>query len=292
MRVGPSPEVTVEVIEQYDRPVPRYTSYPPVPYWSETYGPADHAGRLGASREDGGDLSIYVHIPFCVRRCLFCGCNVRVTRDEALPLRYLQALAREANAVVSHVGRGRTVSQFHIGGGTPTHLTPGQLRELVGVVRTRFDLRSDAELSLEVHPTVTTSAHMDALAAIGFNRISMGVQDFDPEVQRRINRHQTYEETARLVEAARDRGFLSVNLDLVYGLPYQTEAGLADTMEKVRAIRPNRVAVYSYAHMPQQFPHQRRTDEACPPRYQIQRHPSSLQRMKSPKQIPRRCRFP
>ncbi|MFQ6013498.1 MAG: oxygen-independent coproporphyrinogen III oxidase [Thermoplasmata archaeon] len=257
MKPRESSEITVDVIERYDRRVPRYTSYPPVPYWSDTYDPSDHADRLEASRVEGGEISLYVHLPFCIRRCLFCACNVKITRDEALPRRYLRALEQEADAVVAHLGKGREVSQFHLGGGTPTHLTPHQLRELTGMVRDRFDIQSEAELSLEVHPTVTSMEHMDALADLGFNRISMGVQDFDEEVQRRINRYQSYEETARLVEAARDRNFLSVNIDLVYGLPYQTEAGMAATMKRILTIRPDRLAVYSYAHLPQVFPHQR-----------------------------------
>lgn len=255
---APDPsDITVDVIERYDRRVPRYTSYPPVPYWSDAYGPSDHAERLEASRSEDGELSLYVHLPFCIRRCLFCACNVKITRDEALPGRYLRALEREADTVVAHLGEGREVSQLHLGGGTPTHLTPDQLRELTGMVRERFDIQPEAELSLEVHPTVTSMEHMDALADLGFNRISMGVQDFDEEVQRRINRYQSYEETARLVEAARDRDFLSVNIDLVYGLPYQTEAGMAATMKRILTIRPDRLAVYSYAHLPQAFPHQR-----------------------------------
>jgi oxygen-independent coproporphyrinogen-3 oxidase len=254
---GEALELTVDVIERYDRRVPRYTSYPPVPYWTDDYGPAEHADRLEASRANGAELSVYIHIPFCVRRCLFCACNVKISRDEALPRRYLQALEREADAVVAHLGTGRRVSQFHLGGGTPTHLAPDQLRDLTGMIRDRFRILPDAELSLEVHPTVTTTEHMDALAELGFNRISMGVQDFDPEVQRRINRYQTYEETARLVEAARDRGFLSVNIDLVYGLPYQTERGMSRTMERILEVRPDRLAVYSYAHLPQLYPHQR-----------------------------------
>ncbi len=252
-----APAITLEVIERYDRRVPRYTSYPPVPYWSDAYGPEDHAERLTASHEDGRDLSVYIHVPFCARRCLFCACNVRITRDESVPRRYLQILEAEAEQVTRHLGEGRCVSQFHLGGGTPTHLTPEQLRQLTEAVRSRFDFRPGAELSLEVHPSVTTEDHMAALADLGYNRLSMGVQDFDAVVQRRINRFQTFEETARLVEIARDLGFLSVNVDLVYGLPYQTEAGMADTMDRILTIRPDRLAVYSYAHLPEAFPHQR-----------------------------------
>ena len=250
-------KITPDVIERYEKPVPRYTSYPPAPYWSDSYGPADHSERLDASREDGGDLSLYFHIPFCIRRCFFCACNTRVTRDEALPPKYLRALAKETDAVVEHLGSGRRVSQVHLGGGTPTHLTPSQLGELMGMVRDRFDVMAGAEVSIEVHPTVTTTEHVSTLAELGFNRVSMGAQDFDEEVQRRINRHQTYDETSLLVSDFRDHGFLSINVDLVYGLPYQTLLGMEKTMEHVLKIRPDRLAVYSYAHLPHEFPHQR-----------------------------------
>ena len=235
--------ITAEVIERYDKPVPRYTSYPPAPYWSDSYSPEDHSERLDASCGDGGVLSVYVHIPFCIRRCLFCACNVHVTRDEILPQKYLRALGMEMDAAVAQLGAGRQVSQFHVGGGTPTHLAPEELRELIQMARQRFDILPGAELSIEVHPTVTTAEHVSALADLGFNRVSMGVQDFDEGVQRRINRYQTFEETSRLVRDFRDHGFLSVNIDLVYGLPYQTQRGMEKTMEDILEILPDRLAV-------------------------------------------------
>lgn len=256
---GAEPALSVEVIERYDRPVPRYTSYPTVPFWTKDFGPEQYRDRLEAASRADGPLSIYVHIPFCIRRCLFCTCNVLVNRDPAKAERYVELVAKELALVADALGKRRRVSQFHLGGGTPTHLAPALLKRLAGAVRSHFDIPPGAEKSLEVHPSVTTADHLSTLAELGFNRISMGVQDFDENVQRRINRHQTFEETAKLVADARALGFGGVNFDLIYGLPFQTKAGLGDSMKKVIGLRPDRLAVYSFAYLPEQeeYRHQR-----------------------------------
>jgi oxygen-independent coproporphyrinogen-3 oxidase len=238
------------ILPRYDRPAPRYTSYPTAPVWSEDYGPAqfmDELGRTDVDPEDG--LSIYVHVPFCSSLCHFCACNRFITKDAALPERYVEGIAREVETVRRAIRVPRTATQQHWGGGTPTHLTPAQVKRLYGIVTDAFPMRPDAEVSIEVDPRVTTDEHLAALRECGFNRISMGVQDFDPRVQEAVHRIQPVEMTAPLVANARRVGFESVNLDLIYGLPYQREETFNSTLDEIFAIGPDRIALYSYAHV-------------------------------------------
>lgn len=250
-------EITLDILKKYDKPVPRYTSFPSVPFWTDSYSSGEYIEYLDAISSEDGTLSIYVHVPFCVRRCLFCGCNVVISRNTEAARRYLDALSREVQVVAARLGQRKKVSQLHLGGGTPTHLTPSELRALMDILLSHFDLQPDAELSAEVHPSVTTPEHVTTLADLGFNRLSMGVQDLDPLVQKKVNRFQTEEETRRLTLQARDAGFLGVNMDLIYGLPYQTFDGFRKTLKAVVQMRPDRLAVYSYAHLPEVFKHQR-----------------------------------
>lgn len=249
-------KLSLDLIEKFNVPVPRYTSYPMVPHWSNEYKIQDHVHHLRKASESNQPLSLYVHIPFCHRICFFCACNVKITTRPELPKKYLETLETEANIVANHLDNRRTLSQLHIGGGTPTHLTPKQLKSLMTAIKDKFSLTKNAELSIEIHPSVTTTDHLKILADEGFNRISMGVQDFDSEVQFKINRHQTYEETVHIISEARDLNFKSVNIDLIYGLPYQTIEGFRDTINKIKDIRPDRLAIYSYAHLPKQIKHQ------------------------------------
>ena len=238
------------ILPRYAVEGPRYTSYPTAPVWSEAFGPDDfreELGRVGSGAEGG--LSLYVHVPFCRSLCHFCACNKKITRDEALPERYLDVIEREIAALRDAVPSPRPATQLHWGGGTPTHLTPAQVRRLAGLLADAFPMREDAEVSIEVDPRVTSEEHVEALRESGFNRISMGVQDFDPRVQEAIHRSQPAEETGQLVESARRAGFESVNFDLIYGLPYQTEQSFARTLDEVFAIAPDRIALYSYAHV-------------------------------------------
>ncbi len=249
-----------ELIAKYDQPGPRYTSYPTVPEWSADFREADVYAALdrNAQQRAGVPLSLYAHVPFCSKLCYYCGCNIHLTRDNDLVERYLDAVDREVGLIAEHVGGDRPVVQLHWGGGTPTHLNPEQIERLFGILTSRFKLGAgDPEVSIEVHPNVTTEAHMRTLARLGFNRISMGVQDFDPVVQQAVHRIQPYEVTHELVVLARQLGFKSVNLDLMYGLPHQTLRGFHDTLEKVATIRPDRVALFNYAHLPAVFPHQK-----------------------------------
>ena len=238
------------LLPRYAMEGPRYTSYPTAPVWGEGYGAEDFQQEL--AREDAAPndgLSVYVHVPFCRSLCHFCACNKVITRKEELAVQFLDTIERELDAVRAAVGAPRPARQVHWGGGTPTYLTPDQVSRLHAAVTARFPTAEGAEVSIEVDPRVTTPEHVAALREAGFNRISMGVQDFDPRVQEAIHRVQPLEETAALVANARETGFESVNFDLIYGLPYQTEETFARTLDQVLSLRPDRLALYSYAHV-------------------------------------------
>lgn len=236
---------------------PRYTSYPTVPAWHREFGPAEAAAALARAATVDEPLSVYVHLPFCARLCLFCGCTVEITKKPERVARYLAALEREIELVAAHLGPRRRVAQLHWGGGTPTHLSCTELERVHRAIARHFSFDPGAEVSIEVHPHVTTAAQVDTLVALGFERFSMGVQDTDAHVQAIIHRDQTVAETAALVAHCRARGVRSVNLDLLYGLPAQSEATLARTLDDVTAIRPDRIALYGYAHVPWLKPAQR-----------------------------------
>ena len=195
-------------------------------------------------------LSLYMHIPFCESLCLFCACNVSIQKDKRVAIPYLDALKREIEHVSQRVSKNRPVIQFHWGGGTPTYLTPAQMEDLFGYARERFSFAPDAEIGIEIDPRVTNRAHLESLRRLGFNRLSMGIQDFQPKVQETIHRVQPYELTRDLIVAARELGFESLNVDLIYGLPYQTAESFKDTIDKTLTLAPDRVAMFSYAHVP------------------------------------------
>ena len=254
-----SPEVPLELLRRYNVAGPRYTSYPTAPMWKESYGPAEYAGILAesAGAASPAPLSLYFHLPFCEKLCYFCGCTVVITgsrHDAESP--YLDALEKEIDWVSARAGAGRQVVQLHWGGGTPTYFPPELLERLGRRIFERFALAPDAELGVEVDPRVTTREHLATLARLGFNRLSMGVQDFDPRVQESINRVQPFEETRDLVRAARDLGFPSINMDLIYGLPFQSPDSFSATIDRVLEISPDRLAVYSYANVPWMKKHQ------------------------------------
>jgi oxygen-independent coproporphyrinogen-3 oxidase len=243
------------ILSRYAIEGPRYTSYPTAPVWNEDFGVEQFKTELaGGSAEaasiagEGDGLSLYVHVPFCHSLCHFCACNRIITSNSELPLRFLDTLEREVAAVREASGP-RSASQQHWGGGTPTHLTPDQVTRLYQTVTDAFPMRAGAEISIEVDPRVTTDEHVAALRACGFNRISMGVQDIDPKVQEAIHRIQPIEQTRHLVEISRASGFVGVNFDLIYGLPYQTEESFARTLDQVLEVEPDRLALYSYAHV-------------------------------------------
>jgi oxygen-independent coproporphyrinogen-3 oxidase len=254
--LGPDPggdrrAVTLELLQKYDRPGPRYTSYPTAVEFNGGFDHAAYRERLKeAATRTGDPLSLYLHLPFCEERCTFCGCMVIITKTREVASRYLEYLHREVAMLADALAGRRRVVQYHWGGGTPTYLSPAQMEALHGVVSRHFDIAADGEVAIEVDPRVTTTAHLDTLRALGFNRLSLGVQDFTPEVQEAVNRVQSEGSTRDLVESARGAGIHSINIDLIYGLPLQTVASFARSVEAVIGMRPDRVAVYSFAHVP------------------------------------------
>jgi len=242
--------VSEEFLARYNRPGPRYTSYPTAPVWNDSFGPADLEKVHEEAQRAKSPVSLYMHIPFCESLCLFCACNVIIQKDKRVAPPYLELLKREVAHVSRSVSSDRPVVQFHWGGGTPTYLTPAQIEELFGFTREHFTFAADAEIGIEVDPRVTSREHLETLRKLGFNRLSMGIQDFHPLVQKTINRVQPFELTAGLLQSARDLGFESVNVDLIYGLPYQTAETFAHTVDQILELTPDRVALFSYAHVP------------------------------------------
>ena len=242
--------VSENFLAKYNRPGPRYTSYPTAPVWKDDFGPDDLERTYAAADSARTPVSLYMHIPFCESLCLFCACNVSIQKSKNTAIPYLATLKNEIEHVGRFVSKNRPVVQFHWGGGTPTYLTPAQMQDLFAFTSERFSFAPDAEIGIEVDPRVTTTDHLATLRQLGFNRLSMGVQDFNPLVQETINRVQPYEMTRDLIAAARSLGFDSINVDLIYGLPYQTATTFADTVEKVLTIAPDRIAMFSYAHVP------------------------------------------
>jgi oxygen-independent coproporphyrinogen-3 oxidase len=246
-----------ELIKKYDRPGPRYTSYPTAVEFKETFGPGTYEEHLARADREIAPLSIYVHLPFCREMCRFCGCNVVATHDRSRADAYLDQLEKEVALVAAKLPRRRQASQLHWGGGTPTFLDERQLTRCHEILARHFGFTKDAEKAVEIDPAITTRSQIETLAGLGFNRISMGVQDFDAKVQEVVGRIQGEKETADLVQAARDNGFHGVNLDLIYGLPYQTPETWKRTLERILAIHPDRLAVFGFAYVPWAKPHQR-----------------------------------
>jgi oxygen-independent coproporphyrinogen III oxidase len=242
--------VSEEFLAKYNRPGPRYTSYPTAPVWNDSFGPDDLERVHEQSDRAQAPVSLYMHIPFCESLCLFCACNVIIQKDKAVAPPYLGVLKRELERVSRSVSKERSVVQFHWGGGTPTYLTPPQIEDLFGAAREGFTFAPDAEVGIEVDPRVTSRAHLETLRRLGFNRLSMGIQDFHPDVQKAIHRIQPFEMTRDLISAARTLGFDSINVDLIYGLPHQTAERFGHTVEQILELAPDRVALFSYAHVP------------------------------------------
>ncbi len=260
------PPFDAELLRRYDRPGPRYTSYPTAPQFGESFGEAGFRDAARAGNEDPipRRLSLYAHIPFCFSPCFYCGCNRIITRDAGRGDAYLARLVREVAMVAPLFDRDRDVIQLHLGGGTPNFLGAGQLGELMESLNRHFHFSNskDRDFSIELDPRFVDAGGIEALAYLGFNRASLGVQDFDPVVQQAVNRVQSVAETLAVVDACRKHGFRSVNIDLIYGLPGQNPAGFGRTLDTVLQARPDRLAIYGYAHMPQLFRAQKRIDEA------------------------------
>jgi len=243
-------DISEEFLNRYNRPGPRYTSYPTAPVWKEDFGPDDLETVFRATDQRATPVSIYQHLPFCESLCLFCACNVVIQKNKDVAPPYIEKLKREVDHIAGFVSRNRPVIQFHWGGGTPTYLSPEQLEELFSYTKDRFTFAPDAEIGIEVDPRVTTFQHLETVRRLGFNRLSMGIQDFNPEVQKAVHRVQPHEMTRDTIRAARQLGFDSVNVDVIYGLPYQTAASFGESIDRVIELQPDRVAMFSYAHVP------------------------------------------
>ena len=251
-----------ELLRRYDRPGPRYTSYPTAPQFTPAFTDADLREHIGRSNARGHALSIYAHMPFCASPCFYCACNRVITRDTARAEHYLECLLREAAETGAFIDERREVLQLHLGGGTPNFFRPAQIGRLLETLarRLRLSERPERDFSIELDPRAVPPREIAELAALGFNRASLGVQDFDPQVQLAVNRIQSVEETLGVIEACRANGFRSVNVDLIYGLPMQTLAGFERTLATIIGARPDRLAVYGYAHLPDLFKPQRQLD--------------------------------
>lgn len=264
-----TPPFDAELLRRYDIPGPRYTSYPTAPQFSESFKETHLREVIRYSNEDPipRPLSLYVHVPFCASPCFYCGCNRIITRDLKRGEKYLQDLKKEIAMISPLFEQDREVVQLHLGGGTPNFLTPEHIGELLNDLMQHFHFSAseNRDISIEIDPRCVQPNDIASLASMGFNRASLGVQDFDPEVQAAVNRIQSVEETLAVIKACRDSGFKSVNVDLIYGLPKQTTSGFAKTLDTVIEARPDRIAVYSYAHLPQLFKPQRQLDETLLP---------------------------
>jgi oxygen-independent coproporphyrinogen III oxidase len=260
------PVLSAELLARYDSAGPRYTSYPTAVEFREDFQEPDYLQVLERADACGtAPLSVYIHLPFCERRCTFCGCHSFATTRKEVADPYLEHLLREIDLVAQRLPHRRKVAQFHLGGGTPTYFSPGQLQRLVLGFAGHFEFLPKAELAVEVDPRVTGDAHLAVLAQLGFNRISMGVQDFSAEVQQAIGRGQTAKQTSTLLERARHYGFAGINFDLVYGLPAQRPESFAQTLATTVALRPDRLAVYSFAYLPTVRSNQKLIDVAAIP---------------------------
>ena len=254
--------ITPELLARFDVPGPRYTSYPTADRFVEAFGEADYVQAL-QQRQSGTlskqpPLSLYVHIPFCESLCYYCACNKIITKHKERAADYLRYLRKEVELHTQHLGRGQAVSQLHLGGGTPTFMSDEELRQLMALLREHFKFVPGGEYSVEVDPRTVDEQRLAVLAELGFNRLSFGVQDFDLEVQKAVHRIQPADQVFALVEASRRLGFESVNVDLIYGLPLQTPESFDRTLVQVNRLRPDRIALYAYAHLPERFKPQRR----------------------------------
>lgn len=249
-----------DLIRKYDQSGPRYTSYPTAVQFNDRFGPADYRKAAAETNKSGNPLSLYFHIPFCDTVCFYCACNKIATKDRTRAQPYLDRVHREIAMQSELFDDGRVVEQLHWGGGTPTFISDGQMRELMAVTRRHFRFADDAsgEYSIEVDPREADAATIALLRDVGFNRLSLGIQDFNADVQRAVNRIQTREETFAVMDAARAEGFRSISVDLIYGLPFQSAASFRRTLDEVLESRPDRLSVFNYAHLPERFKPQRR----------------------------------
>lgn len=250
-------EIDIELLKRFNQPGPRYTSYPTAPLFSQEFTFEDFEREVvETNARNKSPLSLYFHFPYCEKLCFFCGCNMMVTKNRDAITKYNEYLKREIERLSPEISKDRKVEQMHFGGGTPSYLTPDEIRDIGKFIRSKFDFADDLEASVEIDPRGLTREHLEAFRDIGFNRTSFGVQDFNLQVQEAINRVQSEEITRQTVAWAREIGYKSINLDLIYGLPFQTLESFAETVEKIIDISPERIAVFNYAHVPWLKKHQ------------------------------------
>jgi oxygen-independent coproporphyrinogen-3 oxidase len=256
--------ILTSLIKKYNYPIPRYTSYPTVPSWANNLELPSWENRVSKAFElsnHAEGLSLYIHLPFCESLCTYCACNTRITVNHTVEQPYIAALKKEFDLYLSLFSEKPRISEIHLGGGTPTFFSAKNLHDLIAHICSKSIFTSNAQLSFEAHPANTEVEHLQALYDVGFRRLSLGIQDFDPTVQELINRHQTVEQVAQVMNNARAIGYTSINFDLIYGLPSQSLQSLARTLDEVLLLRPDRIAFYSYAHVPWLKPGQRKYDE-------------------------------
>ena len=267
-------EIDIELLKRFNQPGPRYTSYPTAPLFSTEFTFEDYEKEVADTNGDGerSDLSLYFHFPFCAKLCYFCGCNMLVTSNRRAIREYNEYLKKEITHLAPQISKNRKVEQLHFGGGTPSYLTPEEIGDVGNFIKSKFNFADELEASVEIDPRGLTREHLEAFREIGFNRTSFGVQDFNLEVQEAINRVQGEDITRQTVEWARELGYKSVNIDLIYGLPHQTLTNFADSVEKVIDISPDRIAVFNYAHVPWLKKHQNviRTEDLPSPDERLQ----------------------
>ncbi len=251
-------KIDLEVLKKFNQPGPRYTSYPTAPLFSSEFTAEDFQREIIGTNSESvtGNLSLYFHFPYCEKLCYFCGCNMMVTHNRGMISEYNDYLKKEIELLLPLTSENRKIAQMHWGGGTPSYLTPDEIRDIGSFIKSKFNFADDIEASVEIDPRGLTREHLEAFRDIGFNRTSFGVQDFNLEVQEAINRVQSEEITRQTVQWARELGFQSINLDLIYGLPYQTLESFTLTIDKIIDISPERLAVFNYAHVPWLKKHQ------------------------------------
>ena len=252
-------DIDIDLIKKYDRPGPRYTSYPTAPHFNESFTHENYLDEIIKTNQgqDLPDLSLYFHLPFCDTLCYFCGCNMIVTRNRDRIKRYIKDLKREIDRITAYISLDRKTSQLHWGGGTPTHLNPDEITDLSAYIHDRFDFNADVEAGCEIDPRELTKEHLEALRNGGFNRISMGVQDINERVQKAVNRIQPEALTRQVVDWVRELRFQSINLDLMYGLPFQSAKTFEKTIDAVIDINPDRIALFNFAYVPWMKKHQK-----------------------------------
>ena len=259
--------VSSALIQKYNVPAPRYTSYPTVPLWENNLTESNWITLFKKAYRDFGKeegISLYIHLPFCESLCTYCGCNKRITKNHDVEIPYIEAVLQEWQLYLNLLPSKPKLAGIHLGGGTPTFFSPEALTKLIGTIRETAEILTDAEFSFEGHPNNTTLAHLQALYDVGFTRVSYGIQDFDITVQKAIHRIQPLEKVKAATEIARKVGYTSINFDLIYGLPHQSLGTITDTFEKVAELQPDRIAFYSYAHVPNLFPAQRAFEAFLP----------------------------